>query len=362
MAGQNGQQVQSAPMTLDKQVAVLSSKTTQWITDNIKNPNMAIAVPKGYNVGNEVSSLIFAISQVRDKDNRSVLEVTDPAQIMNEVRDCVVQGLSVKRKHVWPIIYGGRLTLQMSYFGLVAALSYMFPDLQVYANVLYEGDEYDYCTDEVAGYNYITNVRSSIANRDRQIIGAYGNIVDKTTGRRIYGIVMSWQEIQKNWSKSRGKDNSVQRDFPQEMAKRTVISRMCKMFVNSGANTNTEQVSAFNRMTEAEFVDVTPKAEAPAGEAERQAMLHSRSRGSEGLRSMLRAEERPVEKPADKPAEKEAVKPKAEPKAETSGIRPSVRRDKWGNVVPNDDGDDDLPPMDEETGELFGSELDTAPF
>ena len=286
MAYQNNTQIQNSkekPVTLDKQAALLSSQITKWITNNLQNPDMALAVPKGYNVGNEVSSLIFAISQTTDKNGNSAFSVCNPNQVSNMVKDCVVQGLSITKKHVWPIIYGGKLMLQMSYYGQLAALSYMFPDLQVYANVLYEGDSYDYCTDDIAGYNYITNVHSSIENRNKPIIAGYGNIVDKNTGKRVYGIVMSWAEIQKNWSKSRSKDNQVQRDFPQEMAKRTVISRLCKMYINSGANTNTEQVGAFNRMTEAEYTDVTP----PQSEAEKQRMLRSRSRGTAGLEALL---------------------------------------------------------------------------
>lgn len=347
MAQQN-QQIQQQKTTIDKQVAILSSKTTQWITDNLRNPNMAVAVPKGYNIGNEVSSLIFAISRVKDKDGRSVLEVCDPEQVMNQVRDCALQGLSVTRKHVWPIIYGGELTLQMSYFGLVASLSYMFPDLQVYANVLYEGDEYDYCTDDIRGYNYVTNIRSSIANRDKPIIAGYGNIVDKKTNKRVYGLVMTMSEIRQNWAKSRNKDNNVQKEFPQEMAKRTVISRMVKMFVyTANSSTNTEQIGAFRRMTEGEYIDIDPDR---TDETDKQRMLRSKSEGSKGLKSMLDAEKKAATGVRETSVS-EAVTSEGEIIQETHenapatqeeaspskvGRAPSVRVDEWGNVVPND--------------------------
>ena len=351
----NNQQEVQAGVDLNKQVALLSSQTTQWITDNLKKPEMAIAVPKGYNIGNEVSSLIFAISQVKDKDGRSALEICSPAQVMNEVKDCIVQGLSVSKKHVYPIIYGGQLSLQRSYYGTLAALSYMFPYLQVYANVLYEGDEYDLITDDLMGFTYVTNVRSKIENHDKPIIAAYGNIIDTRTKERVYGLVMSWNEIQKNWAKSKTppEKNSVQKDFPQEMAKRTLINRMCKMFVNSGANTNTEQVGAFNRLTEAEYVDVTPQ-EA----TDKEKLLHSKSKGAAGLESLLESSPAPVSALHAQNAPSEAGHESTQPKPENapeqpqqasetkmersqgfSSIRkperkPSVMKDQWGNIIP----------------------------
>lgn len=351
MAQQNQQMVQQAqpqPVpSLEKRVATLSSKTTQWLTNNIMNPNLALSVPKGYNVGNEVSAMIFAISQIQDMSKKSALDVCSEDQVMNEVKDAVIQGLSISKKHVYPIIYGGKLSLQRSYFGTIAALSYMFPDYLVVANVLYEGDTYDYCTDEIAGYNYITNVHSSLANRDGEIIGAYAVIYDKNTKERIYGCVMTMKEIQANWNKSKSKDRTTQKEFPQEMAKRTVINRCCKMFVNSGSNTNTEFVGAFNRMTEGEYIDVTPDR---TDETDKQRMLKSKSEGSKGLKSMLDAEKKAATDVRETPvseaitAEGEIIQetrenaPATQEEAPLSkvGRAPSVRVDEWGNVVPND--------------------------
>lgn len=273
-------------MTLDKRVALLSSQTTQWITRNIADPKMALAVPDGYNVGNEVASLMFAISQTKDKNGNSAFDICSPDQIMNQVRDCVLNGLSISKKHVWSIIYDGKLSLQRSYFGTAAAFKYLFPDYEIGVNVLYKGDTYDYCTDDIANYNYITNVHSSLENRDKEIIAAYGSIYDIHTKERIYGCVMTWAEIQANWNKSRSKDRATQKEFPQEMAKRTLINRMCKMYINSpNHGKNSEAIAAFNRMTANEYDDelknVTPEEES------KQQMLHSKSKGTAGLAELL---------------------------------------------------------------------------
>ena len=52
--------------------------------------------------------------------------------------------------------------------------------------------------------------------------------------------------------------NTTQRDFPQEMAKRTVIRRLVKMLFNSSntsSNFADSLVGAFNRTTENEFIE-----------------------------------------------------------------------------------------------------------
>ena len=70
---------------------------------------------------------------------------------------------------------------------------------------------------------------------------------------------MTKKEIDKSWAKSTNAEkNTTQRDFPQEMAKRTVIRRLVKMLFNSSntsSNFADSLVGAFNRTTENEFIE-----------------------------------------------------------------------------------------------------------
>ena len=69
---------------------------------------------------------------------------------------------------------------------------------------------------------------------------------------------MTKKEIDKSWAKSTNANNTTQRDFPQEMAKRTVIRRLVKMLFNSSntsSNFADSLVGAFNRTTENEFIE-----------------------------------------------------------------------------------------------------------
>ena len=64
------------------------------------------------------------------------------------------------------------------------------------------------------------------------------------------------KEIYKSWSKAKTKN--VQNDYPQEMAKRTVLSRAAKMFINSSSD-NDLLVKAINETTEDEYDNNQPR-------------------------------------------------------------------------------------------------------
>ena len=339
-------------VTWEKYAQGLASSTTQWIMGNLDDPKHGIKVPKGYDVGNEIESAMFMIvNNVKNISNVPAIQCCTKDSIMMALRDMALQGLSVAKKQAYFIVYGNQLQLQRSYFGTITALRYMFPRFRITANVIYQGDKYVYCTDPEGDYNYIRDVESSLENRDKPIVAAYGSIYDETTGKRVYGCVMTMQEIQANWNKSRSKDRGTQKEFPQEMAKRTLINRMCKLYINSSVGIEADTVAAFNRATENEYDDgnlqnVTP----PETNAERQELLRGRSQGTAGLSALLSdratgaqnaSEEAdgviipPVPSPSNLEAEKRPEKEAGKPAA--SNIRPSVRLDEWGNAVPNDE-------------------------
>jgi len=66
------------------------------------------------------------------------------------------------------------------------------------------------------------------------IVAAYCTIVFDDD--RHFTDIMTWAEIQKAWSKSKNnpdREGSTHKDFAQEMARKTVINRACKRYLNS---------------------------------------------------------------------------------------------------------------------------------
>lgn len=293
-------------VSIQKRAASYASELESWLYKEISTPEKGLKIPEGYNYANEITSaMLYIANNVKDKNNRPAMQVCTKDSIMMAVRDMAINGLSIIRNQVYPIVYEDRLALQTSYFGTMASLKNIFPNLDITANVLYEGDKFDYCYDERGQYYYIMNVRSSLENRDKPIIAAYGTIFDKTTGERIYGQVMTMKEIKMCWSHSKSKEQKVHSEFPQEMAQRTVINRLCKRFLKAATYrdvNNAEQIAAFDRLTNAEY-DFDDAIETTAEDVETKKAIHERSKGQAGLSALLDKRNKQTESEPEKEQE-----------------------------------------------------------
>ena len=202
--------------------------------------------PDGYNYINAVKYAALVISQTKG------LQDCTKASVVQAISDMALQGLDVQRKQGYFIKYGNELKFFRSYFGDVAAAMQTKLVKDIKAVVIYEGDEFE--TGIENDEEVVLVHKTSFKNRDNEIIGAYAVAILPEGAKRY--CIMTKKEIDKNWAKSTNKDNQVQKDFPQEMAKRTVIRRLVKLLFNS-ANTSENftdsLVAAFNRTTENEY-------------------------------------------------------------------------------------------------------------
>jgi len=209
-----------------------------------------LVFPKGYALGNQLKLMYASISQ-----NGNVAKAT-PISIGESLANAAIQGLEIDKSQVYFIVYDRKMQMFRSYFGDVAVAKRSGLVKEISARVIYKGDDYDIETND-EGKEYVTGHRSSLANRDNEIEGAYAWAV-LPDGRREY-CIMTWKEIQKNWSKS--KAPGTQKDFPQEMSKRTVIRRLVKMIFNTAPTDMSDEakaiVGSYNRTTKDEYADET---------------------------------------------------------------------------------------------------------
>lgn len=272
-------------LTPEKAATQYSNTIVKWISEDMADGKLSSVLPPGYNWKTEVNTALLYIFQ-----NVKNINTCTPDSIMSALRDMVLQGLSITKKQVYPIPRDGKLLMQRSYYGTITALHRMFPSYRISANVIYEGDEFEYLYDEIGGFFYIGNVRASIDNIGKQIKLAFGQIYDTEKNQRIASCVMTWPELQEVWKKSSDKSHTVHSQFPQEMAKRSLINRMCKTYVNmDNAKIPPEIIAAYNRSLDAEFDDdqqvrdVTP----PETPSERAKLVSGKSKGAAGLSAIL---------------------------------------------------------------------------
>ena len=203
--------------------------------------------PKNYNYVSAVKYAALVISQTK-----SLCECTK-SSIAQALSDMALQGLDISKKHGYFIKYANELKFFRSYLGDVAAIMQSGFVKAIKALVVYEGDTFE---TGIVNEEVVLCHQTSFANKNNPIIGAYA-VAILPEGAKIY-CIMTKKEIDKSWAKSTNANNTTQRDFPQEMAKRTVIRRLVKMlftFLNPNTNFADSLVGAFNRTTENEFLE-----------------------------------------------------------------------------------------------------------
>jgi recombination protein RecT len=190
-------------------------------------------LPPNYSVENAMKSAWLILQNTFDKDKRPVLQVCTKDSIANSLLDMAVQGLNPAKKQGYFIAYGKQLVFQRSYFGTMAVTKRAAGAKDIFAEVVYKGDEFEYSIQR--GNKIITKHVQKVENVDPgNIVAAYCTIVFDDD--RQFTDIMTWPEIQKAWSKSKmnpDKEGSTHKEFAQEMARKTVINRACKRYLNS---------------------------------------------------------------------------------------------------------------------------------
>lgn len=240
-----------------------------------------LALPANYSPQNALMSAYLTLQTTVDKEKRPVLQTCTQESIANSLLDMVIQGLNPARKQCYFIAYGNQLVCQRSYFGTMTVakrITKAMKDPQ--AECVYEGDEFEY---EIRGANkYITKHAQKLASIDKsKIIGAYATLF-LPSGETITE-VMTIDQIKQAWRQSRQNPfdekgnlipNSVHGKFTEEMAKKTVLGRVCKSVINSSDDSSLDLVVESYRRSEdvadeAQFAEeVADKANAEVLDAE----------------------------------------------------------------------------------------------
>lgn len=245
---------------MTNQLAIIQKDITDSVNSKIGElQKEGLVIPPNYNASNALKSAFFKLQEVKDRNGKPALEVCTRESIANSLLDMVVQGLSPAKTQCYFIVYGTQLQLNRSYFGTQAVLKRLTNVKDIWANVIFDGDVFDYEID--GGREKLIKHETNFLNRDNDILGAYA--VVKTNDDEEILTVMTRKEIDTSWSQA--KTTNVQKKFPQEMAKRTIINRAAKAFINTSDDSDL-LVEAINNSTENEYdnerLNVTPEAEA----------------------------------------------------------------------------------------------------
>ena len=227
-------------------------KLTDLVLNRINQmkETQSLSLPKNYNASNALNSAFLALQKVQTSNKQPALEVCSRDSIVKSLLDMTLQGLSPAKNQCYFIAYGDELQMQRSYFGAVAAVKRISGVKKVIAEVVHQDDEFELGSDEDMEL-IVKKFVPNFANQDKPIIGAFA-LIKTDEGNRY--TVMTIKEIKQSWSQTRQKNNRVQQNFGQEMAKRTVLNRAAKMFINTTDDSDL-LTAAINDTTKNEYDD-----------------------------------------------------------------------------------------------------------
>jgi len=207
------------------------TKLTDLVLDRVKQmqDTQDLSLPKNYNASNALNAAFLELQKVQDRNHRPALEVCSHDSIVKSLLDMTLQGLSPAKDQCYFIVYGKELQMQRSYFGTVAAVKRLDGVKKVRAEVVHEKDDFEIGANEDMEL-VVKRFVPKFKNQDNQIIGAFAMI---KTDEGTDFTVMTKKEIDQSWAQTRQKNNKVQQNFSQQMAKRTVLNRAAKMFINT---------------------------------------------------------------------------------------------------------------------------------
>lgn len=239
MANENKQQVtkQQVAAPAQQQVTELQKKQKN-ISDSVLERVSAmeqagqLVLPQGYHVGNAVRMAWLYLQEVKSKDYKPALEVCTTNSIANCLLEMIIKGLSIAKKQCYFIVAGNQLTFWEDYRGKLMRTKRDTDIADVHAQVVYEGDEFVYTIDELGQYQLVSH-KTKLENMDiAKITAAYAIVVRKDGSK--YMELMSMAMVKKSWMQGAAKGNSgAHNNFTDQMCKKTVISRACKVALGS---------------------------------------------------------------------------------------------------------------------------------
>lgn len=247
-------------MTNQMQPAEKKNELVTKVANKVKAmvENNQINIPENYSIVNAVQAAYFKLTEVDFKKKTSLMDSATPESVAFSLQDMAIQALSVAKNQGYFIVYGDKMQFVRSYHGTQAVLKRLNGVKDVWANVIWKGEEFNVQYNErgqLAFDSHKVDWKAATGKKE-DIEGAYC-IIEREDGVQFL-TVMTMAEIKTSWSQS--SMSAVQDKYPQEMAKRTVINRASKAFINTSDDSDLF-IGAVNRTTENEFEDERPRKE-----------------------------------------------------------------------------------------------------
>lgn len=221
-------------MEKKNELAKKDNKITDQVLRKIKvfQESGELKLHKNYHPENALKSAYLILTETLDADKKPVLESCSKESIANALLSMVTQGLSPMKNQGYFIPYAGKLEFQRSYQGAIAIIKRDAGAKSVIAQAIHANDKFSFKVDFATGIKEITRHEQTLESLNSAVVGAYC-IITFDDGSK-YTEVMNIDQITTSWAQRKGNPLSpAHKKFSDEMAKKTVINRACKAFINT---------------------------------------------------------------------------------------------------------------------------------
>ena len=213
-----------------------------------------LSFPADYNPTNALMGAYLIMKETLDKNGKCILETCSQNSIANSLMDMCTLGLNASKKQGYFIAYGGKCQFQKSYFGNIT-LARRNGLKKINAEIIYDGDTFKYHIEN--GKKVIDVHEQDFMNIDNdKLIGAYAVAIMDDGSKEVE--IMNIHQLKKAWNQRMGglKEDatSTHMKFKDQMAKKTVINRLCKMIGNTSTDGNISEIS--DRLDEIADTDI----------------------------------------------------------------------------------------------------------
>jgi len=221
--------------------------------------------PDGYSIQNAMQSAYLMLREAEDKNGNALLSVCTQDSVVQSLMQMATQGLNPAKKQCYFVAYGNKCKLVPSYFGTLAILNRVKNlERQPVANVVREGDVFEYGYDLDTLDLRIHKHETRIENLDNPVIAAYAVV---TTDKERVVEIMSKSQLEKAWAQGQAwksaekykSESKTHANFSEEMAKKTVLNRAAKKLINATDDSSImsdDVVGAFNETGGNDTLDV----------------------------------------------------------------------------------------------------------
>ena len=214
-----------------------------------------LSFPSDYNPTNALMGAYLIMKETTDKSGKCILESCSQASIANSLMDMCTLGLNASKKQGYFIAYGGKCQFQKSYFGNIT-LARRNGLKKINAEIIYEGDTFKYHIEK--GRKVIDVHEQDFMNIDNdKLIGAYAVAIMDDGSEEVE--IMNINQLKKAWNQRMGglkeDASSTHMKFKDQMAKKTVINRLCKIIGNTSTDGNISEISdRLDEVADSDFV------------------------------------------------------------------------------------------------------------